>query len=240
LGVGFRVSQGVNERVQLRPAIVPPRGEVRSDIELVFDLAIRLALGEYFWQGDVEAGLTHYLAPSGITLAQLREAPRGMRIPLEATQLKYRRSGFATSSGKLEIYSEALQAIRQPPLPVGGNPAHSAARGEMADERFPLVLTSTKTPVYCHSQDRNLPRLRRALPEPIAEINPATAAARYIAERDWIAIVTPLGPVRARARLVASLAEGVVGAQHGWWQDCKELALPDMTHLARMAPISIW
>jgi len=56
--------------------------------------------------------------------------------------------------------------------------AHSIARGDEADRRFPLILTSAKTPVYCHSQHRNLPRLRRTLPEPIVEINPATAASR--------------------------------------------------------------
>ena len=38
--------------------------------------------------------------------------------------------------------------------------------------------------------------------------------------------MTPKGRVRARARLVASLADGVVGAQHGWWQACAELGLP--------------
>ena len=64
------------------------------------------------------------------------------------------------------------------------------------------------------------------MPEPIVEINPATAAAREIAHGDWVDIVTPVGRVRARARLVASLADGVVGAQHGWWQACTELGLP--------------
>ena len=52
--------------------MVPPRGEARADIDMVFDLAVRLGLGEHFWQGDVEAGLRHYLAPSGITPEQLR------------------------------------------------------------------------------------------------------------------------------------------------------------------------
>ena len=184
-----------------------------------------LGLGEHFWQGNVEGGLRHYLAPSGLTPEQLRAEPRGIRFSLETTHLKYRRNGFTTPSGKLEIFSEALQAIGQPPLPVFREPAHSIARGDKADRRFPLVLTSSKIPVYCHSQHRNLPRLRRALPEPIVEINPTTAASHDIADGDWVAIVTPMGRARARARLVATLAEDVVGAQHGWWQGCTELGL---------------
>jgi anaerobic selenocysteine-containing dehydrogenase len=218
LSVGFRLDQSANERVQFRPAIVAPRGEARSDIDLVFDLAVRLGLGEHFWHGDVAAALDHYLAPSGITLEQLQSAPHGIRFPLETNHLKYRRAGFATPSGKLEIFSEALQAIGQPPLPVFHAPE--------AERRFPLALSSAKTPLYCHSQHRNLPRLRRALPQPVVEMNPATAAARGIGDGDWVAIMTPKGSVRARARLVGSLADGVVGAQHGWWQACGELGLP--------------
>src|SRR6185503_11011908 len=133
LSVGFRVSQAANERVQLRPAIVPLRGEARPDIDLVFDLAVRLGLGEHFWQGDIEAGLRHYLEPSGITPERLRSAPRGLRVPLETTHRKYRRNGFATPSGKLEIFSDTLLAIGQPPLPVFREPAHSVARGDKAD-----------------------------------------------------------------------------------------------------------
>ena len=41
-----------------------------------------------------------------------------------------------------------------------------------------------------------------------------------------MAIATPRGRVRARARLNAGLAEGIVAARHGWWQACAELGLP--------------
>jgi anaerobic selenocysteine-containing dehydrogenase len=226
LAVGFRLDQPAAERVQLRPAIVPPRGEARADIDVVFALATRLGLGAQFWNGNVEDALRHYLAPSGITPEQLRSAPHGVRYALETTHRKYRRNGFATPSGKLEIFSEALQAIGQPPLPQFEEPAHSPARRGAADAGFPLILTSAKTPLYCHSQHRNLPRLRRTLPEPCVEISHATAAERGIGAGDWVAIVTPRGRIRARARLVATLRDGVVGAQHGWWQACPELDLP--------------
>jgi anaerobic selenocysteine-containing dehydrogenase len=63
-------------------------------------------------------------------------------------------------------------------------------------------------------------------------MNPATAVARGINDGDWVAIVTSKGRMRARARLVATLADGVVGAQHGWWQACPELDLPGYDPLA--------
>jgi anaerobic selenocysteine-containing dehydrogenase len=218
LRVGFGLDQDACELVQLRSAIVAPRGEARADIEIVFDLAVRLGLGNQFWDGDIEAALSHHLAPSGLTPAMLRTAPRGIRVPLEPRFQKYRQDGFATPSGKVEIFSAALQEIGEAPLPE--------FRAPTSDPRFPLALTSAKTPLYCHSQHRNLPRLRRFAPDPIAEMSPATADARGIGNGDWIVIATPRGRVRARARFNGTLGDGIVAAQHGWWQACPELGLP--------------
>ena len=219
LRVGFGLDQDACELVQLRPAVVAPRGEARADIDIIFDLAVRLGLGNQFWHGDIEAALDYHLAPSGLSLQALRAAPRGIRVPLETAYRKYRSGGFATPSAKIEIYSETLQAVGEPPLPEFRAP-YSQAPG------FPLTLTAAKTPLYCHSQHRNLARLRRLEPDPVAEISPATAAARDIREGDWLAIATPRGRVRARAQLNARLADGIVAARHGWWQACAELDLP--------------
>ena len=83
-----------------------------------------------------------------------------------------------------------------------------------------------KTPLYCHSQHRNLARLRRLEPDPVAELSHGTAASRSVGEGDWVVIMTPHGRVRARVRLNSTLADGIVAAQHGWWQSCSDLDLP--------------
>jgi anaerobic selenocysteine-containing dehydrogenase len=221
LRVGFGLDQTACEHVQLRPEIVPARGEARADIDVVFDLAVRLGLGDRFWNGNVEAALTHHLAPSELTPAMLRNAPRRtIRMPLETRYRKYREQGFGTPSGKVEIFSTPLQAIGQSPLPE-----FRAPRLDPTSE-FPIVLTSAKTPIYCHSQHRNLPRLRRVVPDPMVEMNPKTAALHEIEQGQWISISTPRGSIQARAQFNSSLADGVVGGQHGWWQSCPDLGLP--------------
>ena len=50
--------------------------------------------------------------------------------------------------------------------------------------------------------------------------------ARGIAAGDWVALDTPHGRVRARAKLNPSLDPQVVFGQHGWWEACDELGLP--------------
>ena len=200
LKVGFEISQEAQSLVQLRAPLVPPVGEARSDIEIIFDLATRLGLGEQFFDGNVDAGWEHQLAPSGVTLEQLRADPAGVRLPLETRHRKYAAAGgdgvpagFATPTGRIELYVEAFLDIGQPPVPTFTEPALSPrSRPDLADD-FPLVLTCTKALHFCETQHRQVASLRRHLPDPQVELHPDTAAARGIAEGTWVEIKTPKG-----------------------------------------------
>ena len=231
--IGFDVSAEAQSLVQLRQPVVPPCGEARSDTQIVFDLACRLGLGEFFWGGDIEAAYRHQLAPSGITLDELRAAPSGVRVPLKSRYAKHTTvdangipRGFSTPSRKVEIYSETFLEHGYAPLPEYQEPLIGPLTRPDLAARFPLILTSTKHTLFCESQHRALPSLRKHAPHPEVELHPETAEARGIAAGDWVAIETPEGSVRARARLNTSLDTRVVCGQHGWWQACKELGAP--------------
>ena len=226
LRVGFEITQAANGRVQLRPPVVASRGESRDDGWIAFALAERLGLGNRFWDGDRDAGYREWLAPSGIGLDTLRSRREGIDVALETPYARYERDGFPTPSGRVEIWSETFRAHGQPALPGFEPPATGPrARPDLA-ARYPLVLTSAKQHMFCHGQHRNLPRLRKLQPHPRLEMHPDTAAARAIADGDWVEIETPGGRFRARASMKAALAPDVVAAQHGWWQACRELDLP--------------
>jgi anaerobic selenocysteine-containing dehydrogenase len=231
LRIGFEVSQEAQSLVQLRRPVQAPRGEARSDLQIVFALATRLGLGAHFWDGDIDAAWQHQLAPSGITLDQLRAQPAGIRLPLSTVHRKYAEirdgipAGFRTPSGKVELLSETLADHGYPALPTFTEPAISPRSRPDLARRYPLVLTCAKSVRFAESQHRQIAALRRATPDPQVEIHPDVAAARSIAAGDWVRIVTPNGAVRARARLNSSLDPAVVCGQHGWWQECAELGL---------------
>ncbi|HET7487855.1 MAG TPA: molybdopterin-dependent oxidoreductase [Acidimicrobiales bacterium] len=233
LMVGFEISQEAQCLVQLRAPLVPPVGESRSDIEVIFDLATRLGLGGHFFDGSVDAGWAHQLAPSGVTLDQLRARPAGVRLPLETRHHKYAAAGddgvpagFATPTGRVELYVEGFLDIGQPPVPTFTEPAIShRSRPDLA-ARYPLVLTCAKTLHFCETQHRQVASLRRHVPDPQVELHPDAAAERGIAEGDWVEITTPLGGARARAKFNETLAPNVVSGQHGWFEPCEELDLP--------------
>ncbi|WP_448190274.1 molybdopterin-containing oxidoreductase family protein [Azospirillum sp. sgz301742] len=211
LQAGFQIGREAERLLQLRPRVLDPLGECRSDTRIVFDLAGRLGLSNHFFGGDPEAGLAHALADTGVTAERLRATPGGVRVGLGDEARSFERTGFATPTGLIELYSTALLEAGQPPLPAFQAPA--------PDEGYPLVLTSAKWPQFCHSQHRHLPSVRERMPEPLVEIAPADARTHGIAEGDAVEIATELGCVRARARLNEALAEGVVCAQYGWWPE---------------------
>ena len=232
LKIGFEVSAEAQSLVQLRPQLVAPRGEARSDVEIVFDLAGRLGLGAHFWDGDIEAAYREQLGPSGVSLEALRENRGGVRVPL---QMRYRKfaeqkdgtpRGFATPTRKIELYSETLLQHGYPPLPDYEAPLIGPSARPDLVERYPLILTCAKHTLFCESQHRALPSLRRRARDPEVELHPATAAERGISPGDWVQIETPGGSVRARARMNDTLAPNVVCGQHGWWQACVEIGAP--------------
>ena len=232
LKIGFEISEAACSLIQLRKKLVEPRGEARSDIQIIFDLACRLGFGQVFWDGDIDSAYRHQLAPSGVTLETLRENPAGVRVPLQTRYQKYAERtdnvprGFDTPSRKVEFYSETFLKQGYPPLPDYEEPLvgpHS--RPDLAS-RYPLILTCAKDSLYCESQHRGLPSLRRRALDPQVDLHPAAAAARGIGPGDWVIIETPKGRVRARARINEALDPQVVCGQHGWWQACPEIGAP--------------
>jgi anaerobic selenocysteine-containing dehydrogenase len=233
LKIGFEISADAQSLIQFRQAVVPPPGEARPDTDIVFDLACRLGFGAQFWDGDIEAAYRHQLGPSGITLEQLRAAPGGLRVPLRTRHAKYAEPdangdplGFATPSRKVELYSETFLDHGYPPLPDFEEPQIGPiARPDLA-ARFPLVLTNAKPTLFCQSQHRALPSLRKHALHPEVQLHPDAARVRMIANGDWVSIETPDGSVRARARLDEDLDPRVVIGEHGWWQACTEIGAP--------------
>jgi anaerobic selenocysteine-containing dehydrogenase len=211
---------------QMRPAVAKPVGDSRSEVEIIFELAKRLGLTKQFFDGSIEAAYAHQLAPAGISPQQLREHPVGLRSNANTRHSKYTQidsrtmkpRGFDTPTGKIEIYSTAFAAAGYPPLP-------QFETIDQADDQYPLTLTFFRDIHFCDEQHRNVPQLRRPVPEPFVEIHPQTAKAKSIADGDWISVETATGKVRLKAKFNDTLHPTVVATIYGWWQACQELKL---------------
>lgn len=232
LRTGFDVNLDGLRRVQLRPAVIAPIGEARSDTDIVLGLARRLNLENTFFGGDADRGHDTVLAPAGLSVATLREKPEGIVLDSTVTLEAYATPqadgtprGFATPTRRVEIYSERLLQHGYPPVP-----ALPDGFSDNADAEFPLRLSSAKLVAFCHSQHRNIASLRRLVPDPVLEIAPAAASQRGVKEGDWLRITTAAGSTVARAKITPGLADDTVAGQHGWWVEGPEGSPYDRHH----------
>ena len=135
--------------------------------------------------------------------------------------------GFPTPSRKIEFWSETFLDHGYPAMPDFVEPPIGPVTRPDLAASFPLILTCAKPSLFCQTQHRALPSLRKRALDPEIELNPATAAARGIRNGDWVDVRTPAGGMRARARFSEKLDPRVVVGEHGWWQGCDELGVGD-------------
>ena len=109
------------------------------------ELAKRIGLEDEVLSSDYESYMDYILKPSGLTLQDLREHPQGMKgkVLIPPRIQTYREEPFHTTSGKIELYSLALDKYRESrgyePLPV----YHDFRDQRDVDrEMYPLILST--------------------------------------------------------------------------------------------------
>ena len=211
--------------------VIKPLGKSRPDIDIVLDLAARLAPGDSLLQEGYEACMDWMLDPTGLRVAGLKEYPGG--FAMEDVGMppyrKYESTGFPTPSGKMEFASLVLKEAGLDPLPRYQEPKLGwHATPEEAGE-FPLILTTgARLPMYVHSRTFRLPWIRSLRPDPMVDINPMDAEERAVSPGDPVELRTRRGFIRVKAHLTETVPPGTVNIYHGYpGADVNELIEPD-------------
>jgi anaerobic selenocysteine-containing dehydrogenase len=133
--------------------------------------------------------------------------------------------GLSTSTGKLELASEYLDALgggRLPvPVPMPSDPAYP----------FTMITGARMQPYWASSYFNN-PRFRAMHPDPTAQMSRATLAAAGLEEGQWVEVGTARGCARFKAE-VADIVDGVVSVEYGWWYPEEEQGEPHLSGLWR-------
>jgi anaerobic selenocysteine-containing dehydrogenase len=201
----------------IQPAI-SPLGECRTEWDIYSALAKQLGFGDLFWDGSFEKCVGHILEPMKITYDDLKLHPEGIKLEVQPRPEKhYEKTGFQTPSGKVEIASSVLAEHGLASLPVYQEPPESPLSCPELLSSYPLVMTSgARVMAYTHSQFRNIPQLRKLMPEPLVDINPADASRRKIKTGNKVTITSPRGSIRMKANVTEAILQGVVSLPHHW------------------------
>jgi len=201
-------------------------GECKPDVEINFELAKRFD-PNLRWKNIYEL-FDEIIKPSGLTFKQLQE--KGWAFPPQGhPSTPYHRfekgllrpdkkPGFQTPSGKIELYSSLREEWGLEPIAHYEEPPFTPVSQPELLKKYPLILsTGRRSPVYFHTEHRNIPWLRKIDPDPVVEINPQTARSHGIENGQWVWVENWMGRCKLKAKVTAVVPRWMVMAAHGWW-----------------------
>ncbi|HSW39725.1 MAG TPA: molybdopterin-dependent oxidoreductase [Acidobacteriota bacterium] len=211
--------------------------DCRPDVEINFELARRFDPG-LRWK-SVEELFDAILQNSGMSYRELKE--KVWAIPPEGnSSTPYRRHekgllrkdgrpGFATSSGKVELYSILREEWGLEPLPHYEEPPFTPVSRPDLAEKYPLILsTGRRSFAFFNAEHRNIPWLRELDPYPTVEIHPDTARNLGIDDGEWVWVENWLSRQQFKAKLTPAVLPEMVMAAHGWWFPEEDGAEPSL------------
>lgn len=197
-------------RVILRRAALTPPDDVRSDLDVMTDLAKRM--GVHGFSADSEEVFNELTRASaggkadyrGITYQRIADE-KGVFWPCPST-----------------LYPDTPRLFTQD-FPTPDRRAHfhaveQAASVEPPDDEFPYYLTTGRVLGQYQSgtQTRKVARLATAEPEPVAEIHPTLGQRLGVRDGDQILLRTRRGCVVMTARTVSGIRPDTVFAPFHW------------------------
>ncbi|HWX56818.1 MAG TPA: molybdopterin-dependent oxidoreductase [Verrucomicrobiae bacterium] len=217
--------------LQISNQAIAPLGESRSNTDLFRELALRMGFTEDCFRQTSDDMIDEALGTPGaraasdpdarlgaITRADLeREGHIRLRLGTgteEAPFLPFARGGFATPSGKAELYNERLIAQGLDPVASFTPPAES--RHVEKARQFPLELLSRKADNFLNTTFANISSVQKMEHPELLEMTSRDATRRGIRDGDWVRVFNDRGEVRLRAHVNGSVQAGVVAARLNW------------------------
>ncbi|HZK53895.1 MAG TPA: molybdopterin-dependent oxidoreductase [Desulfosporosinus sp.] len=209
---------------------IQPMYERRNDYNFWKDLGLKLGQIDMWPWETVEDAYHFKLEPLGYGLDNYDEFVEFYRFHFpEREYNKSQRQGFATPSGKIELYSSVLKDLGYSPLPEYVGPVENEIDHPELAKEFPLVLTTGNGFMpFHHSEQFQIQELRYLRHEPYFQINPETAAEYSIEEDDWVWIETKRGRIKQKADVTQAVAPRVIVTERGWWFPEREVVEPDL------------
>ncbi|MEW9673374.1 molybdopterin-dependent oxidoreductase [Ammoniphilus sp. 3BR4] len=208
--------------IQLQEPVIPKQGESKSNVELFRMLAKAMGFTEEAFDDTEEDMIRQALDYpgnpylQGINLEGLQE--KGW-MKLSVKESKPFLNPLPTPSGKIELYSTAMEEQGLPPLPTY-IPLPEGFDGEylpQVKEKYPLMLITPPNHNFLNSTFANVRKLQAIEKQPLLQIHPKDAAERGIADGDPVFVWNERGRCELRAKVVEAMLPGVVISQGLWW-----------------------
>ncbi len=192
----LQVGYGRRGWTSLRQPVMPAPQDQRPNWWIAKQLAAKLGIPECLPFADIEDFLRFRVEKSGMNWAELKRDGVIMAKPEPIYVEDGAELRFDTPSGKVEFWSDQLQAKGFDPVPRYTPPAKGP------DGYLPLI--TGRAPVHTFSRTQNNPILYQLMRENEVWVNSATAAKAGLANGEYVQLKNQDGVVSNRIRVKAT------------------------------------
>ena len=188
----------LGDHIFIRQPVIEPQGEAKSALWVYKELGTLLGLGDYFQYKDEEDYINQQLAPTGITLSELRLQGSAELAPSSESNIYQ----WSTPSGKIELFSGSLKEDNFDPVPVWLDPPQPKA-GE-----FYLLTGKVGQHTQMGTQNNQLLHKYQDVPR----LWMAKEAAQNLGLKDWdmIEVTSPVGSVKVALEVTSAIRSDCV------------------------------
>ena len=218
-----------SEYVDFQDKCIEPQFECKPDVEIA--CLIGKAMGYAAMDFDNDTFHSEFLdtetsAAYGISWAALKEQ-KHMFFGVENYLYGNEYIPFVTTSGRAEFYLEDVAPgfdatepldTRLLALPFYEEPIEAYESNPLR-EKYPITIMTHRVKFKVHTAFAKCPWFIELQPEPTVQMNPEDAAARGIADGDYVRLYNDRGEVVMRAWLDAGMRPGVTWTEHTWLED---------------------
>jgi len=125
---------------------------------------------------------------------------------------KYIKTGFATPSGKVELWSSALEEM-------GFDPLAYFREDPTIDPSCPLKLfTGVREDGFFQTGHRHIEEMGKRHPEPLMFVSLGTATKYKLEEGEWVEVENELAKISIKVAIKHAMPGDLVRIPHGWWK----------------------
>jgi anaerobic selenocysteine-containing dehydrogenase len=203
---------------------IEPAGEARDDYQFWRGLALEMGQAEHWPWETIDEYHDWRLSKTGMNFKEFIAAGGVSAPPREYK--KYVRTGFATPTGKVELYSTVLDKLGYEPMPVYVEPPESPVSTPEVYEQYPWIyFVGDKGDAFFQTTGRQLESLRRLTPNPQIELHVDAAKELGICHGDRVCVETRTGKMYGFAKVTEDQHPRVIRVPTGWWYPEREQGL---------------
>lgn len=208
--------------LQLNEPAIERIGEAKPNVEVFSLLAKAMGFDDPAFDDSaddlieqaIDSNHPHF---QGISYARLKRE-KFVRLNVPKPYVPFADGVYPTASGKIELYSERMLRAGLDPLPTHRPVAESPEASPELFAKYPLRLITPAAHHFLNSSFADMPTMIKREKVPTLELNCADAAARGIADGDWVLAANDRGEAYFQAKVGESVAPGVACHASVWWR----------------------